>query len=164
MAGPATGEITIEPAHFREVLGHFLTGVVVVTAMLDGVPAGMSAQSVVSLSLDPPLVLFCPARTSTTWPRIRAARRFALNILAADQRELSVSFSRSGTDKFAGVSWEAGRTGAPLLAGALAHVESVLEEVYPGGDHEIVVGRVVGLEIRRDTSPLAFFRGDYLNL
>lgn len=157
------GEVEIDPAHFREVLGHFSTGVVVVTASEKGTPVGMSAQSVVSLSLDPPLVLFCPARSSTTWPRIRAAGRFAINILAADQEALSVGFSRSGVDKFAGVDWQPGHTGSPLLAGALGHVECTLERVYDGGDHEIVLGRVVDLAVRRDARPLVFFRGAYLD-
>jgi 3-hydroxy-9,10-secoandrosta-1,3,5(10)-triene-9,17-dione monooxygenase reductase component len=157
-------EVEVDPAHFREVLGHFSTGVVVVTAMHDGTPVGMSAQSVVSLSLEPPLVLFCPARSSTTWPRIHETGRFAVNILAADQEPLSVAFARSGTDKFAGVAWEPGHTGAPLLAGALGHVECTLEHVYDGGDHEIVVGRVVDLAVRRDSSPLIFFRGAYASL
>ncbi len=162
--GTPQGEYRIDPAHFREVLGHFSTGVVVVTATHEGAPVGMSAQSVVSLSLEPPLVLFCPARSSTTWPRVRAAGCFAVNILAGDQQELSVAFSRSGTDKFAGVAWEPGRTGSPLLAGALGHVECTLEHVYDGGDHEIVVGRVIDLAIRRDASPLIFFRGAYASL
>jgi flavin reductase (DIM6/NTAB) family NADH-FMN oxidoreductase RutF len=163
--GPGAGEeVAVDPAHFKDVLGRFSTGVVVVTALKEGEPAGMSAQSVVSLSLDPPLVLFCPAKASTSWPRIRAAGRFALNILASDQQETSVAFSRSGGDKFAGVAWEPGRTGAPLLIGALGHVECVLEHVYDGGDHEIAVGRVVDLAVRRDASPLIFYRGAYASL
>jgi flavin reductase (DIM6/NTAB) family NADH-FMN oxidoreductase RutF len=159
---PAIEEV--DASRIKDVLGRFSTGVVVVTAMHEAKPAGMSAQSVVSLSLDPPLVLFCPARSSTSWPMIRAAGRFALNILASDQQETSVAFARSGGDKFAGVAWEPGRTGAPLLAGALGHVECVLEHVYDGGDHEIAVGRVVDLAVRRDTTPLIFYRGAYSSL
>ena len=157
-------DVEIDPDHFKQVLGYFSTGVVVVTALDGGQPVGMSAQSVVSLSLDPPLVLFCPARSSTTWPRIQRARSFALNILAADQQQLSDGFARSGADKFAGVEWAAGHTGAPLLAGAIGHVECQLENVYPGGDHEIAVGRVVDLGVRRDASPLIYFRGAYSSL
>ena len=147
--------------HFRDVLGHFSTGVVVVTAAAPDGPAGMTCQSVVSLSLDPPLVLFCPAKSSTSWPRIRVAGHFCLNILAADQEALCATFARSGGDKFAGVGWAPGATGAPVLAGTLAHVECNLEVVHDGGDHEIAVGSVVDLSIRRAARPLVFFRGTF---
>jgi 3-hydroxy-9,10-secoandrosta-1,3,5(10)-triene-9,17-dione monooxygenase reductase component len=160
----AAAQAPIDPAHFREVLGHFSTGVAIVTAHHRDGPVGMTCQSVVSLSLDPPLVLFCAARTSTSWPRIRQSGHFCLNILATDQEELGVAFARSGGDKFAGVEWEPGRSGAPILAGALAHVQCELEAVHPGGDHEIVVGRVVDMEIRRDAYPLLFFRGSFGSL
>jgi 3-hydroxy-9,10-secoandrosta-1,3,5(10)-triene-9,17-dione monooxygenase reductase component len=150
--------------HFRDVLGHFSTGVVVVTADGQGGRAGMTCQSVVSLSLDPPLVLFCPAKTSTSWPRMREAGHFCINILAADQEALASRFARSGGDKFVGVDWTPGVTGAPVLAGTLAHVECTLQAVYDGGDHDIAVGAVVDLAIRRDTKPLVFFRGSFLEL
>ena len=146
----AASQTSIDPARFREVLGHFSTGVAIVTARHRAGPVGMTCQSVVSLSLDPPLVLFCAARKSTSWPRIREAGHFCMNILATDQEELGVAFARSGGDKFAGVEWEPGSSGAPILAGALAHVECELEAVHAGGDHEIIIGRVVDLEIRRD--------------
>lgn len=162
--GAAERPVEIDPAHFRQVLGHFSTGVVVVTACDERGPAGMSAQSVVSLSLDPPLVLFCPAKSSTTWPRIRSSGEFALNILATDQEHLAKAFARSGGDKFAGVPWEPGHRGSPLLAGVLAHVECSLEQVYDGGDHDIVVGRVHDLDVRRDAAPLLFYRGSYATL
>lgn len=165
MASDATERpIEIDPAHFRQVLGHFSTGVVVVTSLDEAGPAGMSAQSVVSLSLEPPLVLFCPAKSSTTWPRIRRSGRFALNILAIDQEHLATAFARSGADKFAGVAWQPGHTGAPLLDGVLAHVECSLEQIYDGGDHDIVVGRVQDLDVRRDAEPLLFYRGSYATL
>ena len=150
--------------NFRDVLSHFSTGVVVVTASSPDGPAGMTCQSVVSLSLDPPLVLFCPAKSSTSWPLIRAAGHFCVNILAADQAGLCAAFARSGGDKFAGVAWSPGVTGAPVLGGTLAHVESTLEVVYDGGDHEIAVGAVVDLSVRRSAQPLVFFRGALLEL
>lgn len=161
---PASGVAEVQRRHFRDVLGHFSTGVVVVTASAPDGPAGMTCQSVVSLSLEPPLVLFCPARSSTSWPRIRAAGHFCLNILAADQEAVCARFARSGGDKFAGVAWSPGTTGAPLLAGTLAHVEATLEAVHDGGDHEIAVGAVVDLSVRRDAQPLVFFRGAFLEL
>ena len=95
----------IDPAHFREVLGHFLTGVAVVTACDRGVPVGMTCQSLASLSIDPPLVLFCAAKTSSTWPRIASAEHFCLNILAEDQGEICAGFARSGGHKFDGVRY-----------------------------------------------------------
>lgn len=160
----AAGLAEAQRRQFRDVLGHFSTGVVVVTAQGPSGPAGMTCQSVVSLSLEPPLVLFCPARSSTSWPRIREAGHFCLNILAADQASLCTAFARSGGDKFAGVAWTPGRTGAPVLEGTLAHVESTLETVHEGGDHEIAVGAVVDLAIRRDAPPLVYFRGGVLDL
>src|SRR5690349_22062362 len=93
----------VSPAVMREVLGHFVSGIVVVTAISDDGPAGFTCQSFASLSLDPPLVTFSPARSSTTWPRIRRAAVFCVNVLAADHQELSAGFARSGVDKFAGV-------------------------------------------------------------
>ena len=161
---PAPGVAEAQRRHFRDVLGHFSTGVVVVTAVGADGPAGMTCQSVVSLSLDPPLVLFCPAKSSTSWPLIRTAGSFCINILAADQRRLCGAFARSGGDKFEGVDWSPGSTGAPVLAGTLAHVECLLEAVHPGGDHEIAVGAVVDLAVRRAAKPLVFFRGSLLEL
>lgn len=161
---PAAAPTEAQRRHFRDVLGHFSTGVVVVTASGPAGKAGMTCQSVVSLSLDPPLVLFCPAKASTSWPSIREAGHFCINILAVDQAPLSTGFARSGGDKFAGVEWTPGLTGAPVLAGTLAHVECTLEAVHDGGDHEIAVGAVVDLSVRRDAKPLVFFRGAFLEL
>jgi flavin reductase (DIM6/NTAB) family NADH-FMN oxidoreductase RutF len=149
---------THDPVAFRRLLSHFATGVVVVTAA-DPEPVGLTCQSFSSLSLDPPLVMFSPARTSTSWPRIRAVGRFAVNILAEDQEELCRRFAVSGGDKFAGVDWHPGTTGAPILAGTLAHVECVLHAVHPGGDHDIVVGSPVSLQETSTAQPLLFFRG-----
>lgn len=139
---PATGDQPIEPTEFRSVLGQFGSGVVAVTATVDDEPAGMTCQSFVSLSLEPPLVAFCPARTSTTWPRIARAGRFCVNVLAADQVELCRQFARSGSDKFAGVIWRAGPDGSPVLDGVLAWIECELHDVLDGGDHHLVLGRV----------------------
>jgi 3-hydroxy-9,10-secoandrosta-1,3,5(10)-triene-9,17-dione monooxygenase reductase component len=149
-----------DPALFRRVLSHFATGVVVVTAFDDG-PIGMTCQSFSSLSLDPPLVVFCPAHTSTTWPRIRAIGTFAVNILAVDQESTCRQFAVSGADKFAGVSWRHGITGAPVLDAAVAHLECRLGDVFDGGDHAIVTGRPVAVGEDPALDPLLFFRGQY---
>jgi flavin reductase (DIM6/NTAB) family NADH-FMN oxidoreductase RutF len=145
----------------RNVLGHFVSGVTVVTAMGAAGPAGFTCQSFSSLSLDPPLVAFAPARTSTTWPRLRDVGRFCVNVLAADQSELSRQFARSGTDKFAGVSWTPSPFGSPVLDGVVAWIDSRLWAEYKGGDHTIVVARVLDLGADASRTPLLFHRGGY---
>jgi len=155
----------VDPDRFRQVLSEFCSGIVVVTGWARSHPVGLTCQSFSSLSLDPPLVMFAAARTSRSWPRIRRAGRFAVNILGDDQEEISRTFALSGVDKFAGVQWRPGVTGAPLLAGALAHLECALASVYDGGDHQIAVGRVVGLrEYGPEGHPLLFYRGEYHSL
>ena len=108
----------VSPAVLRDVLGHFVSGIVVVTAAGPTGPLGFTCQSFASLSLDPPLVSLAPARTSSTWPRIRAVGAFCVNVLAAEHEEVSVAFARSGVDKFAGVAWTPAPSGAPVLDGS----------------------------------------------
>ncbi len=148
------------PAQMRRVLGSFASGVVVVTGEDDGVPVGITCQSFASVSLDPPLVLFCPARSSSSWPRIQRSGRFVVNVLAGDQQDVCDRFATRAADKFAGVSWHATAWG-PSLEGALATVQCTVEAVHPGGDHHIVVGRVEQLLTHREDDPLVFFRGAY---
>jgi len=155
-----------DDATFRHVLARFATGVVVVTGSTPDGPAGLTCQSFSSLSLDPPLVLLSTARSSKTWPRIEATGRFAVNVLAADQADLSERFAVSGGDKFAGVPWRTGALGNPLLAGSIAHLECDVHAVHDGGDHVIVLGRVRALEapgLERE-SPLVYFRSAYRSL
>jgi flavin reductase (DIM6/NTAB) family NADH-FMN oxidoreductase RutF len=151
---------------FRRVLGHFPTGVVIVTAVRDGSPVGMSIGSFTSVSLDPPLVAILPARTSTSWPNIAAAGAFCVNILNARQEALCRTFATSGADKFAGVSWRAAPTGSPVLAGALAWLDCSMEQVVEAGDHYIALGRVTALDVGDEhedqgIGPLVFFQGGY---
>jgi flavin reductase (DIM6/NTAB) family NADH-FMN oxidoreductase RutF len=162
MTGPASAP-AVDPAVMREVLGHFATGVVVVTARAGDSLLGFTCQSFASLSLDPPLVSFAPARTSSTWPRIRDTGAFCVNVLAADHRELSIGFARSGTavDKFAGVDWYPAPSGAPVLDGVSAWVDCTLWAEHDGGDHTIVVGRVLDLGADPARLPLLFYRGGY---
>lgn len=150
----------IDEAQFRTVLGHFCSGVTVITASDGGVPVGMTCGAFSSLSLEPPLVLFCPTKTSASWARIRSAGHFCANVLAEDQEELSRVFASKADDKFAGVGWHPGASGAPVLDGVLATIDCTIEDVHDGGDHDIVVGRVVGLT-GRSGGPLLFFRGGY---
>lgn len=153
--------IPIEPSYMRNVLGHFASGIVVVTAITPDGPAGFTCQSFSSLSLDPPLVSFAPARSSTTWPRIREVGRFCVNVLSDDHAEVSTGFARSGTDKFAGVRWVPAPSGAPQLDGVAAWIDCALHEEFPGGDHTIVLGLVQDLSADASRSPLLFHRGAY---
>ncbi|HZP28644.1 MAG TPA: flavin reductase family protein [Acidimicrobiia bacterium] len=159
----AGSEDVLEPggADFRQVLGHFATGVTIITAMDEEGPAGVAANSFTSVSLDPPLVLFCVARTSTTWPRIEKARKFAVNILGEHQEELSRLFAQKGADRFGQTEWHVGVGGSPVLHDVLAYVDCEFWAEYDGGDHIIVVGKVLDLGITHDAGPLVFFRGQY---
>jgi 3-hydroxy-9,10-secoandrosta-1,3,5(10)-triene-9,17-dione monooxygenase reductase component len=151
-----------EPARFRQVLGHFCTGVTVITTVdPDGRPAGFACQSFAALSLDPPLVLFCPSRTSATWPRIARAGYFCANVLTAGQRDLARVFGTAGADKFAGVAWSPSASGAPVLAGVLTWVGCEVEAAHEAGDHHVVLGRVTELGPVSAGAPLLFYRGRY---
>ena len=152
----------IDAREFRTVLGQFCTGVVIATGCVDGEPAGFAAQSFTSLSLDPPLIALCPAKTSTSWPRLRASGSFCVNVLRADQQSLCDLFARSGIDKFDGLDWRPGITGSPVLSGVVAYVDCDLEAEHEAGDHTIAVGRVRDICILDPESPpLLFFRGRY---
>ncbi len=151
-----------DQAWFRRTLGQYPTGVCVVTALnATGEPEGMVVGSFTSVSLDPALVAFLPSSTSATWARIRPAGSFCVNILAADQEHLCRAFAAKTGDKFAGVNWRAGPTGAPILENAVAWIDCDLEEVHQAGDHHIVVGRVKDLDVESPRLPLLFFQGGY---
>lgn len=153
----------VSPAVMRDVLGHFVSGIVVITAAGPDGPLGFTCQSFSSLSLDPPLVLLSTSRSSTTWPRIAATGSFAVNVLGADQQAVSTRFAVSGGDKFTDQSWRPGLLGNPLLDGAIAHVECDIEAVHDGGDHHIVVGRVRALDAPGldSRAPLVYYRSGY---
>ncbi|MER6165518.1 flavin reductase family protein [Streptomyces violaceorubidus] len=150
-------------ADARDVLGRFATGVTVVTAAAPAGPAGFTCQSFTSLSLDPLLVSLAPARTSRTWPLIRAAGTFCVNVLAEDQRTVSDAFAGSTADRFGSVDWSPGPRGVPLLADACAWFVCELLTEYEGGDHTIAVARV--RDFRAGTGdPLVFHHGRYRGL
>ena len=152
----------IDGRRFRGTLGQFCSGVVIATGCLEGAPAGFAAQSFTSLSLDPPLIGLCPAKTSTSWPRLRDSGRFCINILAADQKPVCDLFAKSGIDKFASINWRPGVTGSPIIAGVLAFIDCELVAEHDAGDHTIAVGRVLDLDIvNAEGAPLLFFRGAY---
>jgi 3-hydroxy-9,10-secoandrosta-1,3,5(10)-triene-9,17-dione monooxygenase reductase component len=151
----------VEAGDLRAVMGRFATGVAVVTADHPEGPQGMLVQSLTSVSLQPPLVLFCPQKTSVSWPRIRATERFGINILSAAQHHLCAVFGRSGPEKFRDVDWHRHTSGAPVLAGHLAFLDCRLHEVHDAGDHEIAVGAVEDLVVSEADDPLLFYRGRF---
>ncbi|MGZ4465555.1 MAG: flavin reductase family protein [Nocardioides sp.] len=151
-----------EARRFRDVLSRFASGVTVVTTTSAGEPVGMTCQSFSSVSLDPPLVLFVPAKTSRAWPLIQRSGKFCVNFLAADQADLSNTMASRGIDKFAGVAWTpTAETGSPLLEGVLGHVDCTIHAVHEAGDHYVVIGRVLDLAVTDEEDPLLFYRGAY---
>lgn len=163
--GPGTAPEILHPdaASFRAVLGHFATGITVITALDDGEPVGLAANSFTSVSLDPPLVLFCAATSSGTWPRIRRAGHFTVNVLDEHQEEISRIFATRGADRFAQVAWRVGSQG-PILEDVHAWLDCTIEAEVPAGDHVIVVGRVHEMGLAPDAGPLLFYRGRYTRL
>ncbi|HMO76838.1 MAG TPA: alpha/beta fold hydrolase [Sphingopyxis sp.] len=150
---------------FRDALGCFATGVTVVTAFCpDGTPIGLTANSFTSVSLDPPLLLVCIANNAGSAPFLREAGRFAVNVLQIGQQPTSNRFAGKGEDRFAATPWEVGEYGTPVLTGSLSSFECARDAVHDGGDHFILVGRVLKaiFEPRRD--PLLYFRGKYRKL
>lgn len=152
---------SFDTREFRNAMGRFATGVAVITVGDDQQRGGMTVNSLTSLSLDPPLLLFCPKNESATLDLVKEHGTFAVNLLSADQADLCGQFAgKVEGDKFNGVAAHAGPvTGTPLLDGSLASVECQLEAIHPGGDHAIVVGRVVGFETSQPQEPLLFWNG-----
>ena len=150
----------IPATEFRDMLGHWPTGVVVVTGGDEEQPTGMSCNSFTSVSLDPPLVGFFPAKGSSTWPDIRRTGKFCVNILASHHEEISRQFARKGADRFQGVAWEM-RPGGPGLDEAVAWIECEISEEIDTGDHTLVLGLVKSFEVRDGAEPLIFHRGTY---
>ncbi|MFE5700379.1 flavin reductase family protein [Rhodococcus koreensis] len=148
--------------HFRQVLGHYPTGVTIVTAIdSEGSPAGLAVGSFTSVSLQPPLVAFLPTKTSTSFPRIRTAKSFCVNILAHDQEDVCKTFAMSGTDKFESVSWDEAPSGAPIIEGAAGWIDCEFHDIVDAGDHYIVLGLVRNLSADSAREPLTFLRGRY---
>jgi|SRR5680860_1138010 len=153
--------MTPDEASFRTVLGHFATGVTIITAMDGDEPIGVSANSFTSVSLDPPLVLFCAAKASTTWPRIEAAGKFTVNILNEHQEDVCRVFATKGADRFSRIGWRTSSNGQPILHDSLAYIDCEMQEQHDAGDHIIVVGRVQELGVLSEEGPLLFYRGGY---
>jgi flavin reductase (DIM6/NTAB) family NADH-FMN oxidoreductase RutF len=162
----ATEQPPFDSAHFRQVLGHFPTGVTIITGMAaDGtgalIPAGFTIGSFTSVSLEPPLVGFLPMVISDTWAAMAPSGKFCVNVLGAHHGPACWRFAKKGVDdRFADVGWHAGTTGSPILDDAIAWIDCVTEVVHEVGDHYFVVGRVVEMShAEDDPKPLLFYRG-----
>lgn len=155
----------VSPDAFRSALGSFATGVTVVTAKApDGSPLGVTVSALSSLSLEPPLVLYCLGRRTANADSYLAAGRFAINVLAEGQRALSETFAGQGDDKFAGVEHSTGDNGCPILSACAATLECTITDTFDGGDHIIVVGHVDKVSVDGSQAPLLHFRGAYAAL
>ncbi|MGX7679824.1 flavin reductase family protein [Jatrophihabitans sp. DSM 45814] len=151
-----------DSATVRHVLGHYPTGVAVITAMTADGPVGMAMNSFTSVSLEPPLVLFCPALTSTTWPLLRDVGRISINVLSAGQESVSRIMAARMTNRFEDLAWTPGSNGAPLLSSALGWLECVVQAEYPAGDHTVVIAEIDRMGVHADIAePLVFFRSAY---
>jgi 3-hydroxy-9,10-secoandrosta-1,3,5(10)-triene-9,17-dione monooxygenase reductase component len=151
---------SIDVARFKEVLGHFATGVAVVTATTPDGPVGFTCQTFGALSLEPTLISFSAVTASNSWPKARDVGVVGVNILSSEQEAIARVFGRSGDDKFAGIGWTPGPNGAPLIDDALAHLEGRIEFVTTQGDHDIVV-MAAQYVLSHHGAPLIFYRGGF---
>lgn len=157
-----TSAASIDPRTFRTVMGHYPTGVCIITASdPDGRALGMTVGTFTSVSLDPPLVGFFPDRKSTTWPAIAATGRFCVNVLADDQQQLCLTFASRGTDKFAEVIHNLSENGQPILDRVAAWIDCTVYAVHEAGDHYLVLGEVQAMGVQSELSPLLFVRGQF---
>jgi 3-hydroxy-9,10-secoandrosta-1,3,5(10)-triene-9,17-dione monooxygenase reductase component len=145
-------------------MARFPTGVVIVATSRGNRPYGMTVNSFASVSLDPMLLMFCAANTSTTWPHVRATGRFAVSVLGANQEEVCRVFATRGADRFATLPWSLNASGQPILDGAIAWFDCMVARVVAAGDHDIVLGRVFRVSERADGDPLVFHRGAFIGL
>lgn len=154
-----------DPAEFRRAMAEFATGVTVVTGLDGDEPVGFACQSFASVSLEPPLVLFCADKRGRSWARIRTTGRFCINVLGEDQRELCERFGSSKGRKYEGLEWEPSEWGAPSLPGVLLRVHAVVHDVREAGDHDVVIGRVLATERVGEQDleqrPMIFFRSRF---
>lgn len=151
-----------DPRYFRDVLGHYPTGVSIVTSIdADGARIGMTVGTFNSVSLSPPLVAFYPDRKSGTWARMAAAKRFCVNVLAHDQEAVCRRFASREPDKFAGLAHTLSPAGLPIIDDVVAWLDCTSYAVHEAGDHDIVLGKVEALAVLRAARPLLFHRGGY---
>lgn len=151
----------VDAALMRSVMSRYATGVAVVTAMVDGRPEGMTCSSVTSVSLDPPLVGFFPARSSRTWARMRTQPKLCFNVLGKGHQELCRSFAALEGDRFSGVAYRVAPSGSPVLEAAIAWIDCELHAEMAAGDHTVVLARPIEMDAHPDASPLVVFGGRY---
>lgn len=157
--------MSLDQTEFRQAMGAFATGVTIITVDLDGEVHGMTANAFTSVSLDPMLVLVCVDHSTRTHAHLHAKKRFGINVLCEDQREISEYYARperthEHAESEAGARFERTRHGTPMLCGALAYLECRLESVQEAGDHSIFIAEVEDV-VLREGDPLLFFRGKY---
>lgn len=151
---------SVDPIVMRQTMGRFATGVAVVTTEEDGVPHGMTVNSLTSVSLDPPLLLVCLTKGARSARAVAAAGRFAVNVLSGRQREIAMRFAQRGEDHFAGLEPEYGEHRVPVVPRALAHLDCDVDRIIDAGDHTIVLGAVRNA-CSRDGEPLGFYGGRF---
>jgi 3-hydroxy-9,10-secoandrosta-1,3,5(10)-triene-9,17-dione monooxygenase reductase component len=154
-------EVELDSSELRRAFGHYPTGVAVITAASPDGPVGMVVSSFTTVSLRPPLVAFCAAHTSTTWPLIADARSCCINVLASSQEELCQQLAKKGEQRFESVVWSAAPSGAPILAGVVGWLECVIVEVRLAGDHDLVLLQVLAHDLNAEREPLLFHRSSY---
>ena len=155
--------MSLDSRKFRDTVGYFATGVTIITTLdREGGPVGLTVNSFSSLSLDPPLVLFCLDRNVQSVEAFHANRHFAVNVLSEEQEEVSRRFSQTGAEKWRGLAFDTWETGCPILRGCIANIECGVESIFEGGDHVVIVGGVVRMNQEDgEVRPLTFFRGNY---
>lgn len=151
----------MESRAFRNILGHYPTGVCAITSMADGKPVGMVVGSFTSVSLDPPLVAFFPDCSSSSWPKIESSGRFCVNVLSQRQHGLCHALAAKAENKFENIDYRLSPAGLPLLPESLAWFDCHLSAVHEAGDHFIAIGHVDALDLADSELPLLFFRGSY---
>jgi len=156
----------IDAAEFRQVLSHYASGITVIAGIADDAPVGFTCQSFYSVSTTPPLVSFSVMKTSTSWPQIRDTGRFSVNVLSGHQHDVSNTFARSGTDKWAGIEWHRSPQENPIIEGTVMWLDCEVVAEHEAGDHTIVIGHVRAMSSPdwHHGSPLLYFRGSYRHL
>lgn len=161
VSGPA-----FDPRVFRDTLGHYASGITIISGIDEEGPIGFTCQSFYSVSTEPPLVSFSVMTNSTTYPRVRETGKFAVNVLAHDQHTVSNQFARKGTDKWAGIDWTPTAAGNPVIADTLMWLDCDIWAEHEAGDHYIVIGRVNEMSPAswHKEEPLLYFKGQYRHL
>ena len=154
----------LDTRQFRDVMGTFTTGVTIITTLENKMPHGITANSFTSVSLSPPLVMFCLGKSSTNFDAFMNSDCFAVNILTAEQNELSTHFATFDGDRFDGLNWTKWETGAPILEDVISAIDCRIEAKHDAGDHVIMVGLVVRAQVQNFSSPLLYFKGGYEKL